>query len=336
MRPTIRQVAQRAQVSPMTVSNVLRQPDLVAPDTRERVLKILRELNYVPVQSAVQNRHVATRTLSLVLYHPDSAMPALDLQTYEGLCQGAAEHGYDLLTILRSQPDWFPDREELRFLDRRSDGAIFLSSMSGEWQSSFEALRSEKIPAVVCYRRDVPEGIAWIDADNAQIMRLAIEYLKDKGHRKIAHLAGPEKQFDAVMREREFGNALRDNGLEFSSSHVTRGILPGWKWDEDAAKKLLQSGATAIVCFNDDLALWLWQIAEKLGLQVPRDISILGIDNTVHAQYRGLTSIEYSFHAVGRAAVESWICLNNGGDWKSCCREMPGTLHERNSVGELK
>src|SRR5690349_20383217 len=117
-RTSIRQVAERAGVSRMTVSNVIHgRSSKVSPETCERVLQAIRELEYTPVaQPAMQSRHVETRIIGLIF---DSIEPEdyWGTMTFRGLRDAAKTHGYDLLTILRAPERWMLDREELNFLD---------------------------------------------------------------------------------------------------------------------------------------------------------------------------------------------------------------------------
>jgi len=114
MRANIRQVAERAGVSRTTVSNVLLgRHDIVAPQKRDRVLRAARELDYMPVRPSLQNRHVQTKVIALALDDPGKAIWAFHSGTYSGVCEGALRHGYDLLTILRPDPDWASNGREV-------------------------------------------------------------------------------------------------------------------------------------------------------------------------------------------------------------------------------
>jgi DNA-binding LacI/PurR family transcriptional regulator len=319
----------------MTVSNVLRgRRDVVAEATRERVLQAVRELDYVPVRSTVQNRHVETRIIGLVFEHQAMNHHPMGVGTYEGLCERAAEHGYDLLTLLRADHDWVLDREELRFLDRRCDGFIFFSGWVGKWQDALKALVKHDIPTVVCFRRDVPKGIARVGIDNTQAMQVAVDHLVQHGHRRIAHMAAPVSNFDSIERRKLFRTAMRRHRLDEYSKCVVEGMLPNWHVDYDnALVKLRAAKATAVVAFNDKLALGLWEAATRAGLQVPRDLSIVGMDDTQDATEKGLTTVRISFHDVGRMAVDAWLALHQGRTACEHSEGVQGTLIKRQSVG---
>jgi DNA-binding LacI/PurR family transcriptional regulator len=254
--------------------------------------------------------------------------------TYEGLCERAAEHGYDLLTLLRANHDWVLDREELRFLDRRCDGFIFFSGWVGQWQNAMEALVKHNIPTVVCFRRDVPQGIGRVGIDNAHAVQMAVDHLVQQGHRRIAHLAAPVSNFDSIERRKLFRAAMRRHGLDEYSQCIVEGMLPNWYLDYDnALVKVRATRATGVVAFNDKLALGLWETAARAGLQVPRDLSIVGIDDTQAATEKGLTTVRISFREVGRTAVDAWLALHQGRPSREYSKGVRGRLVERQSVG---
>jgi DNA-binding LacI/PurR family transcriptional regulator len=334
MRATIRQVAQRAQVSPKTVSNVLLGRDsIVAPATRDRVMEAVEALNYIPVKPPTgQNRNVETHTISLVFEHPDITHYDLDLFTYEGISEGARRHGYDLLTLLRNSSGHILERQEMRFMDRRSDGFIFATSMKGQWRAALEVLAENAVPTIVCYSRDVPHGIAWVDTDNAGAIKQAVEHLVQQGHSRIAYLAGPADNYHNIDRRSSWARAMKKAGLDSADKFVIRGNDNKWKIDTQSIAAVFELDVTAVVCFNDTLAMELWDAAEARGLKVPQDLSLIGFDNRPDAAQRGLTTLAHSFRSVGSLAVDAWVELVQGGPFEQCCKVAPVEFIERASV----
>jgi DNA-binding LacI/PurR family transcriptional regulator len=337
MRATIRQVADKAGVSRATVSNVLRGVESRASqETRNRVLEAAQHLQYLPVRPpTAQNRHIETRIVTLVPEHHDITHHELDLYTYEGVVEGARKHGFDVLTMVRDDDEWGLGREEIRYLDRRSDGFIFAVSLSGQWESAVATLAQNRIPSVVCYSRDVPEGIAWVDVDNSGAMHQAVEHLVQNGHTRIAYLAGPPNNFDAKQRRDDWIAAMQEKGLAVDEQFIVQGSKAGYVKDTAAIASVGSLGVTAVICFNDTLALALWDALEEQGLKVPQDISIIGVDNRPEAAERDLTSIAHSFADVGRLAMDAWVELKNGGDVATCCKVAPVSLVPRGSVRNL-
>ena len=136
MRASIRQVAEAAGVSPMTVSNVLRgRVDLVTEKTRERVLHAVHALNYIPVRTSAQNRHVKTNAIGVVFLHLHRLDGSVGYPTFLGMCERARQADHDLTIFLRSQPDWVrPER-------RRSFWTV---AVTGSSSSAATALNSRR------------------------------------------------------------------------------------------------------------------------------------------------------------------------------------------------
>lgn len=335
MRATIRQVAERAGVSRTTVSNVLLgRQDIVAPDKYDTVLQAARDLDYVPVRPTLQNRHIETRVIAVPFDEPRKIGWSINSGTYAGICEQAMEHGYDVLMLLRADPDWAVNRSEVQFLDRRSDGIIFASPIIGESEQTFEALARHNIPAVVCYRRDLPPEISWVDVDNRAAMRGAVEHLVKLGHRRIVHLSEKVNwSFDNQQRRRYFTEAMREFGQrEWAETMVE---IPYFEANVQSVDEILGMGATAAVAMNDLLALDLKQTIVGMGLSVPGDLSLIGVDG-VNAQENDLTSMEFSFADIGRHATQALVARLNGVAAQNCCREVPVTLAARGSVKDLR
>ena len=335
-RSSIRQVAARAKVSAKTVTNVLRERAIVAPETRDRVLEAVRALNYIPVRSAMQNRHVQTHVISVVFDHTSrqsgTGWHSLDMATLEGIRDGAQQEGYDLLINLRRQPEWMRDREEHWLLDRRSDGFIFVNPRDPQrTRKLMDALVRHQIPVVGCFTTDVPTGVGTVIADSDLAMRLAVEHMARHGHSRIAHLAGAEWHSETRLRREGFRRAMLDCGLQCPAGC----IIETGQWSENnpiAMESLLRQDFTAVVCWNDDLAVELWAAAEAAGREVPRSLSIIGVDDTYAARTRGLTTVTNPFGRIGREAVEVVQGLINGDAYETCHRRLPVELIERQSV----
>ena len=353
MRASIRQVAEKAQVSPATASRVARgYRSLVNDDTYERVIAAMQALNYVPVRTALQNHHVATNTLGVVPMHRKPASSPIDSLTIEGLCFGAGDHGRDLLIMLRGEAEWLVNRDELRFLDRRTDGFIFISPGMGEWQFALEALVENDLPSVVCYRRDVPENVAWVDPDNQGIVRLALQCLSGYGHSRIAYVAGPRadsinneyladviavrNSYDDLERQRHFLAMTAEFGLDTSSELMIHVNDPHWAVTRKDFLALRDSGATAVVCVNDYIAQQIWAFAQAEGMSIPGDLSILGVGSEFQSVQLGLSSVVFGYDTVGRLAIEAWMELRQGKAAAACSKVAPVTLVERASTGPVR
>jgi LacI family transcriptional regulator len=336
----------------MTVSRVLQgRRDKVSAEKYERILEVMRELKYVPVRPVMQNRHIVTNTIGMVPYYRIPSRNIIDNQTFEGLCDGSFQHGYDLFIMLRGEAEWKANREELRFLDRRSDGFIFISPGCEEWQAALEALVEQGIPVVVCYRREVPPGVAWVDPDNERIVDLAVNCLTRHGHTRLAFLGAPparvendlladlpgvRSNYDNRARCRRFVERLESLGQEAGPQSIFHISDSNWHVQRSEVQALVDSGATGVLCVNDHVALQVLSLAEEMGIEVPLDLSVIGVDDVPESAHRGLSSVGFGYDTIGRLAVEAWIDREAGKPVEECCRVAPVQLVERFSVGAPK
>lgn len=330
MRATVRDVAARAGVSQVTVSKVLRGIEgCASPQTRERVLLLAREMDYVAVPPpTMQRRHVATRTLGVVFGNSDFSRAPDAVEVFQGMRDASVQHGYDLLVMLHSQDE----DETRRFLDRRADGYLFRERESGAHQSALRALVRHGVPVVTYYDRQV-QGVAWVALDNRALVRRAVEHLVARGHRRLAYAGAYLKGITVQARHQAFAAEMEERGL------LDGALIDAWPPQplEAFVHRVVEAARdgkiTAAVCYNDRTALELWEAAQAGGVRVPEQLSILGIDNDYRAAARGLTSIDVPFEKVGRRMVESLIRLIEGANPNECCHTIGGPVVERDSVG---
>lgn len=330
MRATIREVADHAQVSRMTVSNVLRGRDSEAsPETRERVLAAVRSLGYVPVTPPSRQRsHTPTRIIGL-FYEEIKLDEYWGFQTSRGLHEGAIEHNYDLLTMLRTRSGEVINEAELRFLDRRSDGFIFLAP-TGQ-SGVLRTLVQHDIPVVTAFTDENVEGVSSITLDNENAMKLAVNHVFEAGHRKIAYINWPLTRSDFRDRRRGFEIAIQEVGCKPLIFDNTAS-----DWSEEVLKLIVQKKITTVICNSDYSALELLRTAKKHHYQAPHDFSIVGMDDIPQIESLGLTTIGYAVTEVGRRAVEA-VTYRLAGDAAAQCNfVVPVELKIRASVAPPK
>lgn len=327
-RSSIRDVAERAGVSAVTVSNVLRgRSSRASVETRDRVLAAARALNYVPVaQPATQSRKTRTQVIGLI-FDQVSIKDMWGFPTFLGLQAAGVEHGYDLLTVLRAQPEWMPEAEDIRFLDRRTDGFIFVVPL--DRYAVLETLVQHDIPAVACFTNEAPAGVAIVMLDNAEAMRLTVNHLIDHGHRRILFANRNIERGDFRQRSEGYHEAMKKAGLEPL-------VLEGVDLDDNSCPGLLetirQHGVTAVACSSDATALQVWGIARAKGWNVPQDLSITGMDDLPEVAGLGLTTVRFSCEEIGLAAVEAIMRMGQGATAAECSKSVPVELVVRQSV----
>jgi len=314
----------------MTVSRVLGDENhRVSRETRERVLKAVRELEYVPVaQPMTQSRKVETRVVGLV-FIGTRFESQWGLPTFVGFREVAEERNYDMLVLTRTYREWMADQTEKLFLDRRTDGLVFVLP---EGQNHIlEALVKHGLPVVSCYLDDVPSGIPSIALDNAGAMQKAVEHVHAQGHERIMHLTQSHRS-DFQARRRGYETAMQQLQLEPQVLEIGAHS----PWSEPAATELMESikkyQPTALVCRNDDAAIFAWDVLQAHGFKIPEDLSIVGMDDLPKAMQRGLTSVEYSCEDAGRRALNAVINLIQGEKVEIERDVVPVQLVKRSSV----
>ncbi|PWG60430.1 LacI family DNA-binding transcriptional regulator [Bifidobacterium catulorum] len=274
-RTTIKDVAAAAGVSATAVSLVLNnRPSRVSEETRDAILRAARELHYVPNQ--VARTLVTQRSMLLALIVPDiqNLFFAALAKRLEDECRRT---GYSLI-IANTNDSRTAEHDVLVRLAARGVDGMFLI-VAGESGGDITALRDDigrcGCPVVLVDRM---AGASWCDGvgiDNHAGGRMAAQYLMECGHRRIACVYGDTRIGNAAERRDGFVDALAEVGL--APSVMIEGDYRH-EGGYDAADDVVESGATAVFCCNDLMALGLMQRLRERGLRVPDDMSVMGYD----------------------------------------------------------
>ncbi|WP_123043134.1 LacI family DNA-binding transcriptional regulator [Cohnella candidum] len=279
------EIARLAGVSRSTVSRVINNYSNVPPETREKVMQVIRQYNYVPNASAQVLAGKKTRTIGLFMIEAGHvSADILSNMLLASVIENASSHGYYVLTrIIRNAKD----EEEIRgvkdiFYQRRIDGGIFIGAANEE--PFVEELIDEGFMVGIVDQeiRDHKEPNRIIaNFDNHDGMMLAVEYLHGLGHRSIGALNGDMNRYSGPSKYEGFLAAMRHFGLEIRQEW----ILPGGFSEEigyQAMGRFLDSGTkrpTAMIMANDSVAFGAIRAMNERGLQVPRDLSVIGFDD---------------------------------------------------------
>ncbi|MCI9886989.1 LacI family DNA-binding transcriptional regulator [Micrococcales bacterium 31B] len=297
-RPSMHDVAREAGVSYQTVSRVLNEPDLVRATTRERVQAAIDELGF---HRNLNARALKTAKSSLIgLIHTGSSAfgPASIVNAIGRAAQTA--HLSTLTTILDAE---HPERAatSLRFLAEHMVQGIAVVSAQ-EWIAEAIAQHIGGLPVLFVTADTsvrVPQRHATVD--QARGMELLVEHLRERGRRRIAHIAGPGDWFDARVREAEWRRLVSPEEREM----LVRG---SWSADDGFAamqQVLAHFEVDAVVAANDAMALGAVRALQAAGLSVPGDVAVVGFDDVPGAAYfaPGLTTIRQPFEELGAAVV---------------------------------
>lgn len=309
----ISDVALKANVSIATVSRVVNKSlHKVNAATREKVLAAIRELDYRP--NALAKGLLMKKTMTIGIIIPDISNPYY-AEIVRGIQDTADRTGY---AVMLHNTDGKEDRiiRDIYVLREKSVDGVIISGGIINGYDTLSVLKELKDRVVVVGRHAV--DFPAIMVDNMGGATQAVQHLIDLGHRQIACIGGPVGSSTAVDRLTGYRNALAQNGLPFNERLVKRGA-----WNPRSgyllAGQLLRAKArpTAIFSTNDQMAFGVIKAAKEAGLQVPRDLAVVGFDNIPLASYIDppLTTVGIPMSELGSAAMRMLVALISGEEF---------------------
>ncbi|OIK28585.1 LacI family DNA-binding transcriptional regulator [Streptomyces malaysiense] len=310
-RPTSRDVAHAAGVSQAAVSLVLgdKWRGRVSEATAERVRQAARALDYRPNLAARNLRLGRTRTVLLVV-------PALTTEFFAGVYTGAArvaaQHGFGV--VLYPSPEGIgPARDPFASAQAALDG-VLASSMAAD---ALTAIRGDRLPLVMLDSDPTASpGAATVNLDIADGIRQVADHLLGLGHRRILHLAADVPSWTFEARARELTTRLAATpGTELSTARAPISI-DGARTAAEAALTTPGPCPTAIVCDDDKLAAGAYKAARRLGLRVPDDISVTGLDDLALATALDpeLTTVHLDAELFGERGMHALLAVLEGNE----------------------
>jgi LacI family transcriptional regulator len=300
-RVTIDEVASRSGLSVATVSNALSGGGRMRPETRARVQALAQAMGYSASPTARRLRLRRSGSIGLII--PDIANPM-----YGEIARGAAEvldnAGCQLLS---ASHDAHPERQARfvrSFIAQGLDGVI-LQPWSSE-DAEVGQLVAAGLPVVLLARRHYVQATDHVGIDNVSAVRQALVHLADLGHQRIAiTLGGGRRSTSADERLSAYAGFMQERFGRVDDSLVLRLPHTDLETGEAQSASVLASGATAVVTSNDLVALGIRQGLQRQGREVPRDLSLLAIDDTYLSALPGiqLTSLSLSKRRIGETAA---------------------------------
>ncbi|HVL08985.1 MAG TPA: LacI family DNA-binding transcriptional regulator [Burkholderiaceae bacterium] len=333
MAAGLKDVARMVGVSISTVSRALHRPEMVDADTRARVNAAVSALGYVP--QGVGRALVSRRTYSIGAVIPRIGVSAF-AQTVEALRQGLGQANYTLLLAqppLTEQSDLRPLR---RLIERGVDGIVLLGNdCPPAW---LEIIEKNGLPMTMIWAdaSDAPPGA--IGFDNRTAGRQAAEHLLQLGHREFAFISGrlasnqrSQQRYQGLLEAIAAGGGRLPRELVVEADYE---FADGYR----AALQLLQDGQrfTALVCGNDYLALGAMAGLRERGLRIPRDVSVIGFNDSEFSPFVDppLTTIRFPSIEIGTAAAETLLAAIEGATQMPQARMLPTTLVQRSSTAQ--
>lgn len=312
LRPTIEDVARIAQVSIATVSRCLHRPEVVSPDTRDRVMAAVAQTGYTLNTAAQGLRQRRSNTVLVVVPDIGNTFFSEVLSGIEAVARAAG------LTMLIGDTGFARDREAalVRYLvNGRADGALLLVEPLEDWFQRAENARGVA-PVVMISEPGPAAGAVSVGIDNEGAAHAAVRHLIDEGHRRIAHLAGPDNTGLTALRQRGYARALAEAGLVAEAALILPGDFTLASGRAAFARfATLDPRPTAIFCANDETAMGFVAAAHRVGVRVPEDVSVVGFDDIHFAQgfIPALTTVRQPRAEMGAAAMRLLLDILAGG-----------------------
>jgi LacI family transcriptional regulator len=302
-RLTIREVAERASVSLGTVSNVLNRPELVAEDTRMRVLAAIDELGFVRNNAARQLRGIKNASIALIVLDFDNPFFT---EVARGVEEAAAQA--DHLVILASSGS-AADREDraLRLLEEQRVAGILISPASRTPSPRVREIRSHGTPIVLLDRRRKRRDQCSVAIDDTSGGRQVAAHLVALGHKRVGLINGPRSLKPCAERREGLFDVLTASGGTIAARHEIEMEAMTIEAGEAAMTDLLSRARmpSAVFCGNDLMAIGAERAALAHGLEIPADVAIVGYDDIRFAATSlvPLTSVRNPAYEMGYQAA---------------------------------
>ncbi len=302
MKVDIKEVAKRAGVSIATVSRVFSNTNLVKQPTKDKVLKISKELNYIPNPIARSLSRQLTDTIGVVL-------PDLVGEFFMDIIHGIDEEAY--------KQNWFvlvsSSHSKRNFLETlvefmgsgRVDGVILMAPQKNEGIS--EIIKKSKRPVVLINAGEDINNNPNFKINNFEGAFSIVEHLIQKhSYKKIALVEGPKDNYDAIDRAKGYYKALKRHGLSDYKLMITSGdfsVESGYYGFKKLIKDKIKPDA--IFMANDMMAVGAYQAAKELDIKIPEDIAVVGFDDIYLSQFLHprLTTVHVPIAELGSKAV---------------------------------
>ncbi len=310
--PTIKEIARKLNISVSTVSRALHDHHSIGLRTRLRVQQLAKEIDYQPNQAAISFQQGKTFTLGVIL-------PELSESFFSSAISGIEDcaHKNNYSVLIGQSHEYVEKEKQLieTMKKHRVDGLLISISKNTINYDHLEILQKYNFPVVFFDRIPNIPNIHYIACNLVTGTMKAINFLFENGHKIIGMINGPEKLLASYERQEGYIQAMTKNRLKFDPSLIINSSLTK-ESVYDATHKLLfhKRKPTALVTFNDYVALDAAVYAKKHKIKINKDISFVSYSNlpmSIYSAYRPLASVEQFPYLQGQKATETLIELLN-------------------------
>jgi LacI family transcriptional regulator, galactose operon repressor len=330
-RSTILDIARLAGVSPATVSRVInRRPD-VDKQTRERVLRIIAEKGYVPSITAAGLAGGRNRLIGMLL--PLFTWPIL-ADLVRGISEILKQTAYELVLYTFDDEDLTRDRRAvINHLLATQLTAGLLAVFPGQLADQLTELYQQGVPVVTI--DDQREHVTpWVRADNVTGAYEAVRHLIRLGHRRIAHIQGPQEYLASHDRHRGYLQALREAGITLDNDLIREGTFlspSGYECAQHLFDLPAEKRPTAIFASADQMAYGVLRAAEERNLSVPGDIALVGFDDDAPSAHvrPPLTTVHQPSFEMGQEGIRLLLALLAASEGSDATTDASSPRQER-------
>ena len=304
---SINDVAKAAGVSKSTVSRIINDSPAISDETRQKVLKVMKELNYVPNSLArgLSNQQAFTVALLINIKDVKSFSNPFCYEVMHGIETVVYSRGLCMITA--NLENTLKQNEILNWLiyGKRTQGVILPSSIMNN--QLVRELKKIRFPFVTIGEPEgIKEPIDWVDINNFQGGMQALEHMISQGYKRIAYIGGEQVKTFNKKRLSGYKAALENNGIEYKPEYVCEGAATkdeGYKLMKQLIK--LPQPPDAVICGDNVLSIGAMKAINEAKLNIPKDIGILSFDNMPIADLvePSLTTVDIDVFEMGVQAA---------------------------------
>lgn len=332
MKPTVRDVASKANVSVATISRIINNKGGYSKETEKKVLKVIEEMGY---EINAVARGLATKNTNIIgVLIPDAATSVFG-EVLNGVEDIARKNGYSVL-MCNTGDNGERAFEYIKVLTSNQVAGLIYTS-SPLFDECYELINKMNIPSILALTISYKYQVPYVKVDDRQASYAAMKYLIERGHTKIALISGNQDDIIAAIPRKEgYLQALSDYGLNINEKLIVYGDFT-YESGVNCMEKLLDSGEefSAVFAQSDDMAVGALNVAHYRDIKVPDEISFIGYDNTKIStmSYPNLTTVAQPLFQLGQKATKNLLKVMSGEKVGSSI--LPYQIMERSSVKEL-
>ncbi len=306
MAITIKDIAKAAGVSHTTVSRALHDHPAISTETIAQIKQLAVKMGYVPSATARGLKTRRTRALGVIVSHIDDPFWSEVLQGIDGILHPA---GYSLF-VAATHRDKQREKEVVQAMVQRGvDGVILCAPQFSPEQS--QLLQTYGLPMVIVNNEGASASQYLVYNDDVYGIRLVTRHLIELNHRRLAFLGNEIGGRTTIEREKGFREEMHASGLEVNEAyvHLAPHSLPSGGYAGAEYFLSLPDRPTALICYNDNMAVGVYSALHKAGLRIPQDMSVTGFDDITIAAYLTppLTTLRQLKHDLGTDAASMML-----------------------------